>query len=216
MSDYVAGGRRVSDVPRTTDAEGTQAVVAAAAARGSRPAAFWGMLILIASEATLFGCMVGTYFYFRFHTVAWPPDGIPKPELATPIVLTAVLALTSVPLWFASRAGGAGRLGPTRLAILVAMLVQAGYLAYEIHDYRDQLQTFEVTRNAYSSIYYTMIGADHAHVLVGLLFEVWLLSKLLRGLTTYRLNALRAITWYWYAVILITIVVVGTTLSAAA
>lgn len=215
MSGYVAGGRRVSDVPHTTEAAGTSAVLAAAAQRGSRPAAWWGMLILIASEATLFGCLIGTYFYFRFHTTPWPPGGIPRPEAATPIVLTAVLVLTSVPVWLSTRWARTGRLSLTRLAIVAALLVQAGYLAYSIHDYHDQLQTFDITRNAYSSIYYTMLGADHAHVFVGLLFELWLLWKLLRGLTTYRLNAVQVIALYWYAVIVITIAVTATLLSAA-
>ena len=40
----------------------------------------------------------------------------------------------------------------------------------------------------------------HAHVAVGLLLDLWLLGKLLRGLTNYRLVALRVIAVYWYFV----------------
>ena len=61
-----------------------------------------------------------------------------------------------------------------------------------------------------------MLGADHAHVAVGVLLDVWLLSKLARGLTRYRVNALWAIAVYWYAVAAITLVVTGTLLSARA
>ena len=70
--------------------------------------------------------------------------------------------------------------------------------------------------NAYSSIYYTLLGADHAHVLLGAIFSVWLLAKLARGFTAYRLNAVQAITFYVHAVNVITIVVIGTLLSARA
>lgn len=217
MSEYVQGGRALGDVPHTTSAEGIAAVTRAAGARVGRPAGWWGWLGFIASEATLFGCMIGTYYYLRFHTAVWPPHGIPKPDVVLPIVLALVLASTSIPMQLASTAAHAGRLASARLLVLVAFVVQAGYFAYEVHDFDAQLhERFQITRNAYSSIYYTLLGADHAHVFFGLLFDLWLLAKLARGLTTYRLNALQGIAWYWHAVNLITLAVIGTLASAAA
>lgn len=187
---------------------------ALAARPASRPAAWWGMLIFVASEATLFGAFVGTYFYLRFKTPTWPPGGLPEPRLVVPVVLAVTLALTSIPMQLASSAAQAGRLAVTRGFLLVALLVQAGYFAYAVHDFADQLQVFDISRNAYSSIYYTLLGADHAHVALGLLFDLWLLGKLARGLTTYRVNATQAIAWYWHAVNLLTLVVTATLLSA--
>jgi heme/copper-type cytochrome/quinol oxidase subunit 3 len=174
------------------------------------------MIVLIASEATLFGAFIGTYFYLRFNTRVWPPAGIPKPELVVPLVLLGVLVLTSIPMQIASNAARAGRLALTRLALTVALIVQAGYFAYEVHDFSDQLHRFDITRNAYSSIYYTLLGADHGHVLLGILFNVWLLAKLSTGFTRYRVNAVQAITWYWHAVNILTVVVIGTLLSGRA
>ena len=214
MTDYAAGDGPFVEVPRTTEATGAGPVSYVVSRRVGMPAAWWGMMILIASEATLFGAFIGSYYYLRFKSPAWPPDGIPEPRLVVPLVLVGLLALTSVPMQLASRAARAGRLAPARLALLLALVVQAGYFAYEVHDFSDQLNTFDITRNAYSSIYYTLLGADHAHVLVGLLFDVWLLWKLARGVTTYRVNATQAIAWYWHAVNLITIVVLATILSA--
>jgi cytochrome c oxidase subunit 3 len=182
--------------------------------RLSRPAAVWGMIILIAAEATLFGVFVGTYYYLRFKTPAWPPDGIPEPAWVVPVILVACLAATSLPMQLASKAARGGRLAATRLFIASALLVQAGYLAYEVHDFSDQLHRFDITRDAYSSISYTLLGADHAHVLLGVLFNVWLLAKLTGGLTTYRVNATQAIAWYWHAVNVITVAVLATLLSA--
>jgi heme/copper-type cytochrome/quinol oxidase subunit 3 len=172
------------------------------------------MWILIASEATLFGAFIGTYYFLRFKTGIWPPDGIPKPALVVPLILLAVLVSTSIPMRLAANAALDRRLDATRLFIAVALVVQAGYFAYEVHDFSDQLHSFEITRNAYSSIYYTLLGAAHAHVLLGILFNLWLLSKLARGFTTYRVNGTQAIALYWHAVNVITIVVYGTLLSA--
>jgi heme/copper-type cytochrome/quinol oxidase subunit 3 len=212
--DYVAGGRRLGDVPRTTEAEGAAAVARAARARTGPPAAWWGMVVFIASEATLFGAFIASYFYLRFTHSTWPPDGIPKPRVIVPFILLACLVATSVPMQLASGSVRAGRLAATRLFLLGALVVQAGYFAYEVHDFRDQLHSFDITRNAYSSIYYTLLGADHAHVAIGILFNVWLLAKLSTGLTTYRLNGTQAIAWYWHAVNVITVAVTLTLLSA--
>lgn len=180
----------------------------------SRPAAWWGMMILVASEATLFGAFIGTYYYLRFKSPAWPPDGLPEPRLVVPAVMAVILALTSIPMHLASGAARARRLGATRVFLITALVVQAGYLAYQVHDFADELRVFDISRNAYSSIYYTLLGADHAHVALGLLFDLWLLGKLARGFTTYRVNATQAIAWYWHAVNLLTLVVTATLLSA--
>ena len=209
MTDYAA-------VPRTTEAADGAAVTLAVSQRVSKPAAWWGMVILIASETTLFGAFIGTYYYLRFNTAVWPPDGLPKPDVAVPLILLGVLVLTSIPMEIASRAARAGRLARTRFALVVALIVQCGYFAYEVHDFRDQLNRFDITRDAYSSIYYTLLGADHAHVLIGILFNFWLLAKLSRGFTTYRVNAVQAVTWYWHFVNVLTVVVIGTLLSARA
>jgi heme/copper-type cytochrome/quinol oxidase subunit 3 len=186
------------------------------AARRGPPSALLGMAILIASEATLFAVMIGTYFYLRFETPVWPPRGVPEPEWLVPTILVAVLALTSIPVQLAWRSVRAGRVERARLLLLGALVVQAGYFGWAVHDFADQLRATPITANAYTSIYYTLLGADHAHVFVGLLFSVWLLLKLMRGLTLYRANATQAITWYWHFVNLLTIVVLATILSARA
>jgi heme/copper-type cytochrome/quinol oxidase subunit 3 len=184
--------------------------------RIARPAAWWGMVILIASESTLFGCFIGTYYYLRFRSIEWPPGGIPEPKLVVPLILLAVLVSTTIPMRLAANAALAGRLAATRIFVALALVVQSGYFAYEVHDFADQLGSFDITRNAYSSIYYTLLGADHAHVALGILFNLWLLGKLTRGFTRYRVHAVQAIALYWYAVNILTIVVIGTLLSARA
>ena len=187
----------------------------AAVERPSKPSAWWGMVMLIASEATLFGAFIGTYFYFRFRAPQWPPDGIPEPRVVVPLILLAVLLASSIPMHLASQAASAGRVGAARLFVLAALALQAGYFAWAVHDFSAQLQMFDITRDAYSSIYYVLLGADHAHVALGILFNLWLLAKLVRGLTTYRVHATQAIAWYWHAVNLLTLVVILTLLSAA-
>ncbi len=182
--------------------------------RATFSAAWWGIAMVIATEAMLFGSFVATYFYLHFKSPAWPPHGDHAPSIATSLILTACLVASSAPMAITSWAAAAGQLVKARLALVVALIVQAGYAAYEVDDFRSQLHASNITRDQYTSIYYTLLGADHVHVAVGIVLVVWLLWKLLRGLTMYRLNAIQAVAFYWHAVNLLTLIVIGVLTSA--
>jgi heme/copper-type cytochrome/quinol oxidase subunit 3 len=214
VADYVAGGVPERLVAHTTEARNPAEVMAMAGRRRGPGVAFWGMAMLVASEATLFGTFIGSYYYLRFSSPHWPPPHTPEPRVVVPLIMAGILATTSLPMQFAARAARQARLGAARFLLVWALVVQCGYLVYEIHDYVDQLHRSTPQDNAYSSIYYTLLGADHAHVAVGIVLVVWLLWKLARGLTMYRLNALQAVAVYWHAVNLLTLIVIGVLTSA--
>ena len=179
----------------------------------AHPSGWWGMAIFSASEAMLFGALLGTYYYLRFKALHWPPPGTPAPKVALPLVLTAVLVGTSVPMQAALRAAREGRLGATRLALVAALAVQATYFGLQLHLFLGDLAKFTPGEHAYGSIYFTLLGAHHTHVAVGLLLDVWLLLRLATGLTRYRLTALWAATFYWHFVNTLAVLVVLTQLS---
>jgi cytochrome c oxidase subunit I+III len=171
-------------------------------ARERYPLGWWGVAMLIATEAALFGMLVGSYVYLRFKNNPWPPHGIPEPALVVPLVLLVVLLATSVPMWLATRSA------TPRRWLLLALVVQSGYFAMSVHDYADDLHRFTPQQHAYGSIYYTLLGADHGHVALGILLNLWLLWRLGR-------DAVRAVAFYWHAVNVITLVVTLTVLSPA-
>jgi heme/copper-type cytochrome/quinol oxidase subunit 3 len=80
--------------------------------------------------------------------------------------------------------------------------------------YLSDLDKFKPSDNAYGSIYFTLLGAHHAHVVVGLLLDVWLLVRLSSGLTHYRAVAVRAVALYWYVIAALGVAVVATQVSA--
>jgi cytochrome c oxidase subunit III len=213
-SDYVAGGVSERIVPRTTEAGSPSELRVAAGRRRGPSLAVWGMAMLVASEATLFGTFIGTYYYLRFGATHWPPLGTPEPRVVVPLIMVGVLATTSLPMQLAANAARRGRLWSTRALLTWAVAVQCFYLAWAVHDYVDQLHRSAPHDNAYSSIYFVLLGADHAHVAVGIMLVAWLLWKLARGLTMYRLNAVQAVAFYWHAVNLLTLIVLGVLLSA--
>jgi heme/copper-type cytochrome/quinol oxidase subunit 3 len=179
----------------------------------ARPNGWWGMAVFVATEATLFGTLVGTYFFLRFNTAKWPPPGVPEPKLTLPLVLTGLLVATSIPVQLAVRSASRGRLGAARAALLLAAVVQAGYLGMQLHLFVHDSHEFPPSGSAYSSIYFTLLGGHHLHVLVGILLSLWFLLRTVSGLTEYRMNGLRATAFYWHFVNVLAATVLLTQLS---
>jgi cytochrome c oxidase subunit III len=192
-----------------------EATSGAAAARVERrrmamPNGWWGAILFIATEATLFGCLIATYFYLRFNNAHWPPLGVEPPKVALPLILTGVLVSTTIPIFFAGKAARAGNARLAWILFFVALLVQGGYFGVQVHEFLSDLDKMSPHDSAYASIYFTLIGAHHAHVVVGMLIEIWVLAKLLGGLTNYRLIGVRVAAFYWYFVNFMAVAVVLT------
>jgi heme/copper-type cytochrome/quinol oxidase subunit 3 len=122
---------------------------------------------------------------------------------------------TSVPVQLAYSAARRDRLVVARLALLLALVVQAGYLGIQVHLFLGDLDKFSPDQSAYASIYFTMLGGHHFHVLLGILLEAWLLVRLVAGLTRYRLVALQATVFYWHFVNVLAVAVVLMQVSPA-
>ena len=157
----------------------------------------WGMLLFIAAEATLFGTLIATYFYLRFNEAQWPPAGIEPPAVALPLALTGALVLTTLPLLAAAR-------GRTRPLVLASTAVQGGYLAWQIVLFAEDLSRFSPADTAYGSIYFTLLLVHHAHVVLGLLLNAWVLAT---G------RGARVVALYWVFVNLAAVAVVLTQVS---
>jgi heme/copper-type cytochrome/quinol oxidase subunit 3 len=190
-------------------------LTAAAIEARSQPRGWWGMVLFLAGEATLLSCLIGSYWYLRFKSPHWPPHGIPEPKVLLPLVLTAVLVATSIPVQLAYRAARSGRLSGARGFLALALLVQAAYFGVQIHLFLRDLHEFQPQQHAYASIYYVLVGAGHAHVAVGLLIDAFLLAKLVGGLTRYRLVGLQTTALYWHVVNAFSVLLVLTQVSPA-
>jgi cytochrome c oxidase subunit 3 len=174
-----------------------------------------GVLVFAATEATLFGTLIATYFYLRLNADRWPPQGVEAPAVALPVALTAALVLTTAPVLLAAVAAARGRRGAAWLLVLGATVVQAGYLAWQIVLYFDDLSKFAPDETTYGSIYFTLLGTHHIHVAIGLLLDVWVLMRLAAGLTSYRVTTVRVVAVYWVLVNAVAVLVTATQVSAA-
>jgi len=179
----------------------------------ARAKGWWGMVVFVATEATLFGTLVGTYIYLRFQNAHWPPAQLPKPPALTPTLLTAALVSTSIAMHIASRAVGEGRRVAAWRALAVALVVQVVYLVWQLHDFVDLIHVYRPQASAWASVLVTLLGAAHAHVAVGVLLTAWFVVRLSTRLTRYRAVGVQATAFYWHAVNVITLVVLAVQLS---
>jgi heme/copper-type cytochrome/quinol oxidase subunit 3 len=204
----------MSDVTRSARATTSGAAAGVESERRTLPNGWWGAALLVATEATLFGTLIASYFYLYGRAASWPPPGIERPSVALPLILTGALVATTLPILRAASSARAGRAAATANWVTLALAVQSGYLAVQILEYKSDLESFTPsTGGAYASSYFTLLTVHHAHVLVGILLDVWLLTRLAGGLTTYRVTAARVIALYWGFVNAAAIAVVLTLLS---
>jgi cytochrome c oxidase subunit 3/cytochrome c oxidase subunit I+III len=181
--------------------------------RAASPKGWWGMVVFVATEATLFGALVGTYVYLSLHNEHWPPAGTPELPVLTPTLLTVALLLTSIPMHIASRAAGSGRRELACRATAGAFVVQLVYLVWQMHDYVHTIDVYDPHQSAWASVFVTILGADHLHVLAGVLLSAWFAFRIRTRLTRYRIVGLQSTAFYWHAVNAITLVVLAVQLS---
>jgi len=200
--------------PRSAQALSAQRALAVAKTRAAQPSGWWGMALFLCAEGTLFGILIATYFYLDFDAHSWPPDGIKAPSVVLPLIAAGVLISTSVPMVGAVRAARAGRRGTVIGLIALAVAVQAAYLAGQVLLFRHDLLQFTPKGSAYGSIYFTLLAAHHAHVILGILLELVVLGQVaLRGLTDYWVIGARSVALYWHVVNVLAVFVVLTQLS---
>ena len=170
---------------------------------GPRAFGWWGMVGLIATEAMLFAALIASYFYLRFTSEPnWPPDGIGKPALELPLAMTVILWSSSIPVHLADAAVRKGNQSRFRLMLALGFVLGAAFLALQlVVEYPEKLQEFTPQTNAYGSLFYGLTGLHGSHVLVGLLFSVWVQIRAWRGaFDEHRHVTVQNFTLYWHFV----------------
>src|SRR5581483_5078897 len=102
---------------------------------GAGPTNFgwWGMVLFIAVEATLFALLLASYFYLRFRAgPIWPPDGIENPKLKLVLIMTAILWTSSLPVHLAHSAAKKGDTGKLRAFLAIGFVLGATFLALQV------------------------------------------------------------------------------------
>ena len=169
---------------------------------GSRAFGWWGMVWLIATESMLFAALIASYFFIRFKSgPVWPPDGLALPSLELPLVMSAILWSSSIPVHMAERAIKRGNQRGLRRGLAVGFVLGAAFISLQAVEYAEKLAEFTATTNAYGSLFFIITGFHGLHVIVGLLFSVWTQIRARRGhFDENRHLTVQNFTMYWHFV----------------
>jgi heme/copper-type cytochrome/quinol oxidase subunit 3 len=137
---------------------------------GPRSFGWWGMVWLIATEATLFAILIASYFYIRFRTAGgWPPEHIEAPALELPLIMTAILWSSSIPVHMAEKGIEKGNVRRLKGGLAAGFLLGLIFLVITLAiEWPETLHEFTPRTNAYGSLFFTITGFHMSHVIVGL------------------------------------------------
>lgn len=181
----------------------------ATAAPRSASNAWWGMALVVATEATLFAVMLASYFYVRWRTEGgWPPGGKPPPELLRPSLIAGALVLSAAPMAFAEAAIRRGSTRRLIVGLLGTLLGAAAFLALQSIDYVAKLPASAPQDDAYESLTYAITGAHAVHVAIGVLLLLWIGGRALAGAYDERRHVgVDVVALYWYFLVVVEIAI---------
>ncbi|MEO7371145.1 MAG: cytochrome c oxidase subunit 3 [Ilumatobacteraceae bacterium] len=172
----------------------------------THPPGFWGVVILIVTEATVFGALLSAYFFVRASSAEWPQGGIRPPDLSRISVFTVVLLASSLPLVWGERAIRRGRVGQLRVALLVSFVMGLGFVVNQVFEFGGL--EFSASDNAYASLFVVITGLHGLHLLVGLIMSVVVQIKASLGWFDARRHlTVTVFGLYWHFVDVVWIVV---------
>lgn len=149
-------GRRIIDV------SGLPSV-----AHGHRDPLWWGVMMLIAIESTMFALLGASYFYLRGNHNVWPPTGVVQPPFALSTATLVLLFLTMPPFLLAYRAAKKESLRPIQLGFVLGTILNAAALATRGFEF--YLLQYQWSSHVYGSLVWTIMGLHTFHLLSGLL-----------------------------------------------
>jgi heme/copper-type cytochrome/quinol oxidase subunit 3 len=187
----------------TYELTGRTGEVLPATATGPVSFAWWGMVWLILTEAALFSTLILSYWYLRFRSgPTWPPDGIEKPSLTLPLIMSAILWSSSLPVHLADRGIRRGSQRTLRWGLAAGWVLGATFITLQLAlEWPEKLREFTPTKDAYGSLFFTLTGLHGLHVIVGLIISLWVQVRAWRGaFDSVRHVSVQNFTMYWHFV----------------
>jgi len=170
---------------------------------------WWGNLLLLLIETTMFSLLVATYFYLRVVDFdQWPPPRVnqvpvlyhPVPALGVATANLAIILFSFAPMFWTDRACLKRNTRAVKLGLSLCVLL--GIIAIVLRFQEFQAIHFKWSDNAYASIVWLLLGMHLAHLITGTcenaLMTVWVVAK---GLDDQHARDIRVTATYWYWVV---------------
>jgi cytochrome c oxidase subunit 3 len=132
---------------------------------GERAPLWWGVLLMLVIESTMFAMLLATYLYLRNDVESWPPLGTASPAPLPGTLTTLVLLLSAVPQWAADRLAWDDihrNDRAIRWTLLAATVLAFAVLVPRAYEFAGLYCRWD--SHAYGSIVWTIVGMHTFHV----------------------------------------------------
>ncbi|MEI7608485.1 MAG: heme-copper oxidase subunit III [Rhodospirillaceae bacterium] len=164
-------------------------------------AAAIGFPLFIVSELFMFAALFAGYWATRLFATSWPPAGTPAMETTKPLIMLALMVISSVALFSASKKHEAGDLAGFRSGVLLTIVLGVVFLAMTVMEYSHLISIgFIPGSNIFSSAYYAITGFHAVHVLIGVVLFLFMFVHALAGRTNQTFILCGSIFWYFLTV----------------
>jgi heme/copper-type cytochrome/quinol oxidase subunit 3 len=159
----------------------------------------------VITEASLFAFFLFAYFYLgSISKGPWPTSGAPSLSLALPN--TIILLASSATYYWAQSSIERGNQAGLRIGLFITFLLGLTFVVIQCIEYHNK--SFSPTSDAYGSLFFTITGFHGAHVVVGLIMNIFVQVLAWRGhFTAERHVAVENAGLYWHFVDAVWIVV---------
>ena len=165
----------------------------------------FGMILFIVSEIRLFFAFFWAYFHASFNPTpslgaVWPPKGIEAmdpwriPLLNTGLLLTSGASLT----WSHAALIGGYRM-ESITSLVITLIFATVFTLFQLFEYTSA--SFTISDGVYGSTFYMLTGLHGMHVIVGTLFLLVALVRIMRHHYTQSVHiGYECAAWYWHFV----------------
>ena len=185
----------------------------------------YGMIMFIASEVMFFVAWFWMFFEMAiFHDLRagwtivgdsevmkawadWPPPNVETFDpFHLPLMNTMILLLSGTTVTWAHHALQSGDRNGTRIGLILTIMLGMLFTAVQAYEYSVAGFAFGntgdvTTANLYGSTFFMATGFHGAHVLIGTLFLIVCLIRVLAGqMTPQKHFGFEAAAWYWHFV----------------
>jgi cytochrome c oxidase subunit I+III len=154
---------------------------------GPRSHGWWGVIVLLLVNASIFASFVYSWFYLAYMADAWPPPGVRIEGGWFDAAAAAGCLCSAGAAWLASRWLGRGRTRPFVVATLLGVASLSIALAVQCFAARGA----DPTAHAFAATSWTLLGWQGMNVVLTVVMVAYTLARLAAG----KLDAVRRATF---------------------
>jgi heme/copper-type cytochrome/quinol oxidase subunit 3 len=165
----------------------------------------FGMILFIVSEVMLFFAFFWAFFHASLNPVPeigciWPPKGIHVINpWEIPLLNTTLLLTSGASLTWAHSALFSGSASEVISGLILTITLAVVFTGFQVYEYRNA--DFNINDGVYGSTFYMLTGLHGAHVIIGTLFLMVALYRVVKHHFTKQVHlGFESAAWYWHFV----------------